>query len=324
MPDTSRLRATGALRRGARSAALATALSIGVATLIASAIVLRDPTSHFLQRRSHLVEAVEGPIEVLDAHHVQTVRLTAASGLEVELLVKRPAEHGATGDVTARPLVLLLGGHRTGRDAVHLIPTTHGAVVAALNYPYRGEHRLKGLEVVEEVPAIRTAVFDTPPAVMLALDYLLALPDVDARRVEGVGISLGAPFMVIAGALDDRLTRVWAIHGSGGSYGALETNLRRNIPSRPARVAVAGIATLLISGPRLAPERWAGQISPRSFVMLNAEDDERMPRPLVDRLYASAQEPKAMIWMPGGHVRPSAERVQPLVDTVLARVLTGP
>jgi hypothetical protein len=302
---------------------LGTALSIGAAALIAGAVVLRDPTPHFLERRSHLVQTWEGPIEVVDGHHVQSVRLTAASGLEVELLLKRPAERAKPDELTRRPLVVLLGGHRTGSDAVRLIPETHGAVVAALSYPYRGEHRLKGLEVVEEVPAIRTAVFDTPPAVMLALDYLLALPDVDARRAEGVGISLGAPFMVIAGALDARITRVWAIHGSGGSYGALETNLRRNIPSRPARVAVAGIATLLISGPRLAPERWAGQISPRPFVMLNAEDDERMPRPLVDRLYASAEEPKSMIWMPGGHVRPSLERVQPLVDTVLARVLTG-
>jgi hypothetical protein len=55
--------------------------------------------------------------------------------------------------------------------------------------------------------------------------------------------------------------------------------------------------------------------------MLNACEDERMPRPLVDRLYASAREPKSMIWVPGGHVRPHTDVVRPLVDTVLARVL---
>ena len=298
----------------------------GGALLVAAA--LRDPTPRFLARRSHLVSATEGPAVAVDGHWVQPVRVAAASGLVVDLLLKRPVETdgGARAPTTGarRPLIVLLGGHNTGRDAVRLIPATRGAVIASLSYPYRGEHRVKGLQVVRHVPAIRDAVLDTPPAIMLALDYLLDRRDVDPRRVEGVGVSLGAPFMVIAGALDPRLTRVWAIHGSAGSYGPLEANLRRSLPSAPARATVAGLASLLISGPRLAPERWAGRIAPRPFVMLNARDDEQMPRVLVDRLYASAREPKAMIWMPGGHVRSRPEVVRPLIDTVLARVLATP
>jgi len=313
-------------RTADRVARAAAALGFGGALLAAAA--LRDPTPRFLERRSHLRTAVEGPVVLLDGHLVQAVRLTAASGLELDLLLKRPAGRDDTGrgvaDDGKHPLVLLLGGHNTGREAVRLIPETRGAIVAALSYPYRGEHRVKGLQVVRHVPAIRNAVLDTPPAVMLALDYLLARADVDPRRAEGVGVSLGAPFMVIAGALDPRLTRVWAIHGSGGSYGPLEANLRRRLPSAPARATVAGLASLLISGPRLAPERWAGRIAPRPFVMLNARDDEQMPRALVDRLYASAREPKAMIWVPGGHVRARPEVVRPLIDTVLARVLATP
>lgn len=317
-------------RRGARRVRLRRYVVLLVAApllagALLGALILRDPTPRFLERRSHLVGVAEAAAEIIDGHLVQAVRLTAASGLQVDLLVKRPppgeaAEPGPSSP--KRPLVVLLGGHNTGQDAVRLIPETHGAVVAALNYPYRGEHRAKGFEVIRQVPAIRTAMLDTPPAVMLAMDYLLALPDVDPRRTEGVGISLGAPFMVIAGALDSRFSRVWAIHGSGGSYGPLEANLRRSIPSAPARAAVAGLATLLISGPRLAPEQWVEQISPRPFVMLNASDDERMPRRFVDRLYERAREPKSMIWVPGGHVRPDPDVVRPLVDTVLARVYT--
>jgi hypothetical protein len=316
-------RRAGTAGRAARAIAV---LGLGGALLAGAA--LRDPTPRFLERRSHLTTAVEGPVELLDGHLVQAVRLTAASGLELDLLLKRPARRDDTasgiGDDGKHPVVLLLGGHNTGRDAVRLIPETRGAIVAALSYPYRGEHRVKGLQVLRYVPAIRNAVLDTPPAVMLALDYLLARADVDPRRAEGVGVSLGAPFMVIAGALDPRLTRVWAIHGSGGSYGPLEANLRRRLPSAPARATVAGLASLLISGPRLAPERWAGRIAPRPFVMLHARDDAQMPRALVDRLYAAAREPKAMIWVPGGHVRARPEVVRPLIDTVLARVLATP
>jgi hypothetical protein len=319
----------GAPRRsrvGGRATRAAAVVGLGGALLVAFA--LRDPTPRFLERRSQLASVAEGAPEAVDGHWVQPVRLTATSGLEVELLLKRPLADADTAilpSATARrPLVVLLGGHNTGREAVRLIPATRGAIVAALDYPYRGEHRLRGLQVVRQVPAIRRAVLDTPPAVLLALDYLLARPEVDPSRVEAVGVSLGVPFMVIAGALDPRFTRVWALHGSGGSYGPLEANLRRNIQPAPARAAVAGLASLLISGPRLAPERWAGRIAPRPFVMLNASDDERMPRPLVERLYASAREPKSIIWVRGGHVRSRPEVVRPLVDTVLARVLAAP
>ena len=51
------------------------------------------------------------------------------------------------------------------------------------------------------MPAIRGAIFDTPPALMLAADYLLGQPDADPRRLEVVGVSLGAPFAILAGAL---------------------------------------------------------------------------------------------------------------------------
>ena len=58
--------------------------------------------------------------------------------------------------------------------------------------------------------------------------------------------------------------------------------------------------------------------------MVNARDDQRMPRALVERLYASARPPKSLIWVPGGHVRSRPEVVRPLVDTVLAHVVGAP
>ena len=307
-------------RRVGRTLATIVACLAVIAVVLLVLLGVSDPEPRFAERRSRLVAVHEDPVEVIEGHAVRSVRLTAASGLRVDLLLKRPL-----GDTTEpRPLAILLGGHVTGRDAVKLIPDTRGTIVAALAYPYQGEHRLKGVQVLRYVPAIRAAVLDTPPAVQLAVDYLLRQPGVDTRRVEGVGVSLGAPFMIIAGARDPRITRVWAVHGSAGSYGPLELNLRRNIPFAPARAAVAGLAALLISGPRLDPERWVPRLAPRPFVMINARDDERMPRALVDQLYASAREPKSLIWVPGGHVRARPEIVRPLVDTVLTRVLATP
>jgi hypothetical protein len=289
--------------------------------VVGAVYLTRDPTPYFLERRSHVVSVSESPSELVDDHWVHTARLTAASGLTVDVALKRPASLVA-GEAAARPAVVLLGGHRTGRDAIKLIPHTRGTVVVALAYPYAGEHRLKGVvPILRHVPMIRTAILDTPPALMLAMDYLGGRPYVDATRVEVVGVSLGVPFVCIAGALDPRFARIWAIHGSGQLFAPLEYSMRRTIPFAPLRVAAAGLATVLIGGPRLAPERWVDRIAPRPFVMINATEDERLPRRSVELLYERARQPKDIIWVPGKHVRPREEVVRDLVNMVLDRMV---
>jgi hypothetical protein len=138
-----------------------------------------------------------------------------------------------------------------------------------------------------------------------------------------VGVSLGAPFVSIAGALDPRFTRVWVLHGSGGSYAPLEMNMRRTIPFAPLRVVAAAVANVIIAGPRLAPEQWVPRIAPRPFVMVSAEGDERLPRAAVEALYRSAREPKTLIWMPGRHVHADTATIRQLADIVLAKVRGG-
>ena len=317
-----------AVRIGAR-------VALGVAVIAAAsvAILLRDQRPHIQKRRSHLVASDVQPADpsafpqtIADRHphRVEHVALRAASGLDVELAIKWSQELGGTCQPGAgRSAVILLGGHRTGRNAVHLIDDTRGIAVAALSYPFDGNHRVKGLAIVREVPAIRRAVLDTPAAVMLAVDYLAGLACIDPARIEVVGVSLGAPFAVIAGAMDSRISRVWAVHGAGGIYAPLEFNLRRQFGSRAGSVPVAALGSVLLSGERLAPERWAPQIAPRPLVMINALDDERIPRHSVERLYRSAADPKEMIWLPGQHVRSEAEVVRPLIDLVLTRIVGG-
>jgi hypothetical protein len=282
----------------------------------ALARLLKDPLPHFIERRSRLATVAEAEPVVEDGYQLTEVRLTATSGLALDLLVRRSlADTGSS-----LPLAVILGGHYRGREAARMLGETPGVLVAALSYPYGGNPRPDALTFLRDIPRIRLAFLDTPPAVMLALDYLLSRPDVDTTRVEAIGVSLGAPFICIAGALDDRITRVWALHGSGGSYAPLNANMRRSIPFAPLRAVAAGIANVIIDGPRLDPVRWVGRISPRPFVMVNASDDERMPRSAVEALYASAREPKELMWMPGQHIRADRETVQRLVEIVMSRV----
>ena len=201
-----------------------------------------------------------------------------------------------------------------------MLGDTRGVLVAAVSYPFDGDVRPAATTFLREIPKIRGAFLDTPPALMLTLDYLLRLPGVDTTRVEGIGVSLGAPFAVVAGALDPRFTRVWAIHGSGGSYAPLEMNMRRTIHFAPVRIAAAAIADVIIAGPRLDPSRWVDRIAPRTFMMVNATADERMPHAQVEELFLSARAPKEQIQMSGGHVHGDSATITRLVHIVMSRV----
>jgi dienelactone hydrolase len=276
---------------------------------------------HFVARRSQLATVSETPPAVEEGYELTDVRLTATSGLSLQLMVRRAVADSAA---TRLPLAVILGGHYTGRQAARMLGETPGVLIAALSYPYEGSPRPDALTFLRDIPRIRGAFLDTPPAVMLALDYLLKRPDVDTTRVEAIGVSLGAPFICVAGSLDERVTRVWALHGSGGSYTPLKANMKRAIPFAPLRALAAGVANVIINGPRLDPVRWVPRISPRPFVMVNASGDERLPRAAIDALFEAAHEPKEQVWMPGLHVHADRETIEQLVSIVMARVRSGP
>ncbi len=301
-------------RRSVRIAAA----GIVLLAIAAAAWLLRNPEPVFAARTGPLVRADTLAIRRDGGMLEQELALTSATGLRVHVAVRRPSP--APGDTARRMLFLLLGGQERGRGAAALVADTRGTVVASFDYPYDGDHRAKGLAVVAQVPAIRRALYDSPPAVTLALDYLLSRPDVDLARVELVGASFGASFATIAAARDPRVTRLWIAHGGGKPLAMINAGLEREIPVAPLRWPVAGLATLLASGPRFAAERWVGRVSPRPVVMLNALEDERIPRASVEALWNAAREPKLQVWLPGRHMQGNRQEVlRALIDTVMAR-----
>lgn len=293
-----------------------TVAAVVLATTGAIAWLLRDPLPRFRARHSVLATATPGPVDTTNGFVLTPVRLVAASGLTVDLVVRRAiADSGRL-----LPLAMILGGPYAGREAARMVGDTRGVAVAAISYPFAGNPRPDAATFLSEIPQIRQAFLDTPPAIMLALDYLLRMPDVDTTRVEAVGVSLGAPFVCVTGAIDTRITRVWAVHGSGGSYRPLEANMRRTIRFAPLRIPAAAVANVIIAGPRLDPVRWVGRTAPRAFVMLNAIDDERLPRSSVDDLYRAAREPKERLWMSGAHVHGDSVTIARIAEIVTPRI----
>lgn len=313
----------------------------GAAKLGLALWLLRDPEPVFAARQGTLA-AVEARPAVRDGAMLdQEIVLTSTSGLTFEIAVRSPvaarpvggapagsggqAAQSETAPTARRQLFLILGGHSRGKGAGALIADTHGSIVASLEYPFDGDHAATGWGALAQIPAIRRALYATPPAVSLALDHLLTRPDVDPARVELVGASFGAPFATIAAARDPRVTRLWLAHGGGDVYGLIAQGLQREIAFTPLRMGAAALGTLLISGPRFAPEVWIGRVAPRPVVMLNAEEDEKIPRRSVEVLWEAAREPKELVWLPGPHMQGSRPEVlERLVSEVMRRAARMP
>jgi hypothetical protein len=298
-------------------------LALVIATLALGAWWLADHARPrhdvFVERRGAIVAAELGEIirHEPGGFISQAIRLTADSGLQVDVSVLRPAaEHAPL------PVAVLLGGFRTGRDAAVLVGHPGDAVMVALDYPLHGSVKVRSAAgFFRSLGDIQQALLDTPPAASVVLDWLAAQPWADTSRAEIVGVSLGTPFVAVAGALDERFDRVWLIHGGAGNRGWIEHNLEARVPQRWLRPIAASLVHLLAYGNSFDTEQWVARIAPRPVVIIGARGDERLPEHKVMNLYHAAQPPKELIWTEGGHVDPRRpDLVQALLDIVRIRL----
>ncbi len=285
---------------------------------------LRDPVRFFEARRSARFEVTFGEAEARGEALVQPLRVSGfrrSSGETPEVAFdgywSRP-----TGSEQPGLAVVVLGGIRTGREVMRLISARPGTarlgVFLTLDYPYNGPRSFRGLEMLPWIPRVREALFDGVEAVRLAVDFLLTRPEVDPERIVLLGGSLGAFYMVDAGALDHRPAAVIAVMGGGRLTSLFEVNLRSGgyVGTPLLSVPVAALLGLLVRP--LEPTRLAPLISPVPYVQISATGDERIPESNARALFEAAREPKRLVWMESAHVLPGREEV---IEEMIARAL---
>ena len=306
------------LRRFLLVALLLIAVVVGL-YLLELAIPKRD---YFVERRGTLVTA-----DVTEASSdgivQKLVRLESSTGLRVTMRVVRPAT--APGETL--PVIIVMGGEGTGKDAVDLVGSPQGVAYLALDYPYEGDQELDAFwESLTAIPGIQQAFLDSPPAMSLALDWALQQAWVDPGRIELVGASLGVPFTAGAGALDDRFTRVWLLHGGAENVPWVMHVGQRYVENEFLRGLLARAALLLVYGNSFETLDWIPEIAPRPLVIVAAKDDDFVPpeaqQPFVEA--AAASEHIEVVWTEGRHIRPTRrEELQQLLDIVLGRIDYG-
>lgn len=227
---------------------------------------------------------------------VTEVTLVSDTGLEARVRTRSPG----LLDGVRRPAVILVGGFRTGREAVDVPPATGELVLASVEYPYDGPRRGLGLGAwLRRIPSLRRAAMETPPALLLAAQYLYTREDVDPDRVAVVGVSVGVPFAVATAATDRRIAGAALLHGGGRIPTLFSAAYGEDLPRGLG--GVLGTVVGWIVAP-LEPTRYVGEIAPRPVLMINATEDESVPRESVEALYRAARSPKRQIWLETRHV----------------------
>ncbi|CAM2064284.1 hypothetical protein SCOR_02875 [Sulfidibacter corallicola] len=278
------------------------------------------PLDDYIQERRGSLSSVTSfaATETWRSSEIEYLELTSSSGMHFRMAVRRPL--GPQPEKL--PVVILIGGFDRGHRAIKLLEEDLHMVVVALSYPYRGKTRMSGVEYLIALRELRAGLHDTPAAILLALDYLLTLPNVDGGQVELVGISLGSFFTIVAGAADPRFTRIWSLQGGADIPGLLEHTMKPKIRFRPLRACLVKLGQVLLT--RLEPYQHVQHISPRPFVQINARHDVRIPQWSAEKLHASAGDPKELIWTETGHIDAArASIIADLSELVLLRIERG-
>jgi dienelactone hydrolase len=179
-------------------------------------------------------------------------------------------------------VLLVLGGHRTGSDAVELFGNVGERAVVAVDYPYDGPEKVRGLAAIAKaVPLARQGFLDTVPAVSLVVDWLLGQPWVDPGQLMIVGAS---PFAATAAARDSRIKGAVLVHGAYDNRLWLETQVARRVDTKLMH--------------------W-----PLGTILYWLANDERTPAGQTELLFAAANEPKLLRWTGGRHIQPGRNEV---------------
>ena len=235
----------------------------------------------------------------------ESVRLISDSGLQVSFRIIRDAETDAP-----LPVLMILGGHRTGSDAVELFGDVGAQAIVGVEYPYNGPEKPKSLiAIAKAIPLARQAILDTTPALLLILDWLAEQAWVDKNEIIIVGASLGVPFAASAAALDERITAVMLVHGAADNRLWAEKQVARQIDTEFLHYPLSTILNWLVYGPMLDTRKHVATVSPRPVLIIGARDDERTPAGQAELLFDAARDPKRLRHTDGQHIQSNRKEI---------------
>lgn len=221
------------------------------------------------------------------------------------------------------PAVMLFGGFERGAGALDLVRPERPTVMASFDYPLELPDEATFSNVVRALPAARRGIRDSLEGIGALHAALRDLPEVDPARITVIGVSLGAPFAVIAAA-EHGIPGLAVIHGFADVPNVIAHQfIRRWEPDhgawvRPIANGLAHVLNFATGIPRV--ERKAERlVAGQKVLMLIASDDERVPAPGTRALLEALQRSQASMVSEVEDGRHLAGARDPRIPALLAR-----
>jgi dienelactone hydrolase len=179
----------------------------------------------------------------------------------------------------------------------------HGVAALFLKMPYYGPRRdpqsprrMITPDPQETVEGLTQAVLD----IRRATAWLASRPTVDPEKLGVFGISLGGITGALAATAEPRLANVCLLL-AGGDLGRIAWESKELAKIRESWLAKGGSRDeFLAMLSAVDPVRYGANVRGRRVLMMNARDDEVVPRVCTEALWESFGRPD-IHWYPGGH-----------------------
>jgi hypothetical protein len=294
-------------RRRATRRAGGLGLGVGLAILAAAAvwigwIGLADPLGALPSDPAELV--------VVDAD--ERIETATADGepREVRRLLLRSALLGEVGVAVSlptpmpdapMPVLVLLGGHRTGRDSIAYVPRPGRNVLVGYDYPIDRHLKLRW-SLLPELPRLRRRLLSVPGQVAGLIAWLGNQDWADRERISLLGFSLGALYLPAVHRVAGRqgLALGPAIIAYGGAD--LPALVRNRLAHEPVwRRGVAAWLVGLLLRP-LEPAEHLPHLDGEFLLLGSADADRFIPPHSAALLQRLTPAPKTVITLEGGHI----------------------
>lgn len=207
------------------------------------------------------------------------------------------------GKVPAVVVLHILGGDF---DLARLFANNlaqHGVAALFLKMPYYGPRRdpqstrrMISQDPRETVEGLTQAVLD----IRQAIAWLAAQPNVDASQLGVFGISLGGITGALAATAEPRIQNICLLL-AGGDLPRIAWESKELAKLRDTWLAEGRSRDEFITlMSEVDPARYGANVRGRRILMLNARDDEVVPRVCTEALWESFGRPE-LVWYTGGH-----------------------
>ena len=277
----------------------------GVAELAASQAEADVPerfrlSDHRFAWQAQQMRTASETLEVWDVTFPSPVKTPVEANNTVHAEYYRSRRNGR------RPAVIVL--HILGGDfpLARLFSNTlaqHGVHALFLKMPYYGPRRdpsstarMVSPDPRETVAGLTQAVLD----IRHAVTWLSSRPEVDADSIGIFGISLGGITAALTASVEPRLKSACLLL-AGGDIAQAGWNARQAAPVRERWLAQGRTREEYVNTLRdVDPVTYAAAARGKRILMLNATDDEVIPRECTIQLWKGLGEPE-LRWMRGGH-----------------------